>query len=424
MKISGTTALVTGATGGIGQAIARDLAARGATVVVTGRRADVLEPLAADLGAKAIVADLSDREAAAGLLDEAGQVDILVANAALPASGLITEYELDAIDRALDVNLRVPIVMARLAATEMIERGRGHLVFVSSISGKVASGGASLYNATKFGMRGFTLGLREELRPQGVGVSTIYPGFIREAGMFADAKVDLPRGVGTRSPEDVAHAVARSVERDTAEIDVAPLSIRMSARIAGVSPALVGRMQRMWRRGPDHHGPRRRPAPQALDRVVEPVGVAAVGPDANRPLAGDPGQVAGAGALGDLPGQVGFAGASTREVLEDETALAAVERAFEALDADVRDRARRGRHRDQLGDARAGEAAGEGLGDVDGGQDRALVLVVRCAGVPGVEGERPFGVFAHGRHRGGRTCHLLSGTQNRVSSRSMPRSAS
>ncbi len=243
MKIAGTTALVTGATGGIGQAIARDLTARGATVVLTGRRADVLEPLAAELGGKAIVADLSDREAAARLLDEAGPVDIVVANAALPASGPLTEYDLDGIDRALDVNLRVPIVMARLAAQEMSTRGGGHLVFVSSIAGKVASGGASLYNATKFGMRGFTLALREDLRPLGIGVSTIFPGFIRDAGMFADAKVDLPRGVGTRSPEDVARAVSRAIERDSAEASVAPLSIRMSALLAGVTPNLVIRAQ-------------------------------------------------------------------------------------------------------------------------------------------------------------------------------------
>lgn len=243
MKITGKTALVTGATGGIGQAIARDLTARGASVVLTGRRTDVLDPLAAELGGKAIAADLSDRDAAARLLDEAGPVDILVANAALPGSGPITDYDLDAIDRALDVNLRVPIVMARLAAQEMSTRGGGHLVFVSSIAGKVASGSASLYNATKFGMRGFTLALREDLRPLGVGVSTIYPGFIRDAGMFADAKVDLPRGVGTRTPADVARAVSRSIERGTAEVSVAPMGIRMSAVLAGVAPNLVIRAQ-------------------------------------------------------------------------------------------------------------------------------------------------------------------------------------
>lgn len=245
MKIADTTALVTGATGGIGQAIARELAARGATVVLTGRRADVLEPLAEELGGRALVADLADRDAAVRLMKDAGPVDILVANAALPASGPIGDFASDEVDRALDVNLRVPVTMARLAAEEMVPRRHGHLVFVSSISGKVASGGASIYNATKFGLRGFSLSLREELGPHGVGVSAIYPGFIRDAGMFADANVTLPRGVGTRTPGDVAVAVTRAVERDIAEIDVAPLSVRMGALIGAVSPSLVARIQRM-----------------------------------------------------------------------------------------------------------------------------------------------------------------------------------
>ncbi|MCO6006216.1 SDR family NAD(P)-dependent oxidoreductase [Actinoallomurus purpureus] len=245
MRISGAKALVTGATGGIGQAIARELAARGASVVLTGRRADVLEPLAAELGGRAIVADLSDRDGAERLLDQAGEVDILVANAGLPATGPLTGFSLEDIDRTLDVNLRVPLVMARLAAEQMTARGRGHLVFVSSIGGKTATGGASLYNATKFGLRGLALGLREDLRPHGVGVSAIYPGFIRDAGMFADSGVTLPPGVGTRTPGDVARAVARAIERDAAEVDVAPPAVRLGVRLAALAPGLSARVQRL-----------------------------------------------------------------------------------------------------------------------------------------------------------------------------------
>jgi short-subunit dehydrogenase len=245
MEIARMSVLVTGATGGLGQAIARELAGRGASVILTGRRADVLEPLAVELGGRAIVADLADRAAAAALMEESGPVDILVANAGLPASGSLTDFPLDAVDRTLDVNLRAPIVLARLAAEEMVSRRRGHLVFVSSVSGKVASGGASLYNATKFGLRGFSLALREDLRPHGVGVSTIYPGFIRDAGMFADANVALPRGVGTTTTSDVTSAVSRAIERDLAEVDVAPLSMRVGAKFAAVAPGLAARVQRM-----------------------------------------------------------------------------------------------------------------------------------------------------------------------------------
>lgn len=244
MKIARMTALVTGATGGIGQAIARDLAGHGAFVVLTGRRGDVLGPLADELGGRAIVADLTDRSAAAALMEEAGPVDILVANAGLPATGLLTEYATDAIDRALDINLRAPMLMARLAADEMISRRRGHMVFISSVAGKVAAGRASLYNATKFGLRGFALALREDLRPHDVGVSAIYPGFIRDAGMFADAGVTLPRGIGTNTPADVARAVSRAIERDLAEVDVMPLTLRAIATVAGPAPGLAARIQR------------------------------------------------------------------------------------------------------------------------------------------------------------------------------------
>lgn len=245
MKIGQMTALVTGATGGIGQAIARELAGCRASVVLTGRRAEVLESLAIELGGRAIVADLSNRNAVAALMDECGPVDILVANAALPATGLLAGYPVAALDRALDVNLRVPIVMARLAADEMVSRRRGHMVFLSSIFGKLPSGGASIYNATKFGVRGFALSLREELRPHGVGVSVISPTFIRDAGMFAEAGVALPRGVGTQTPADVARAVRRAIEHDLAEVDVASLTMRVGARIGGMAPRLAARVQRM-----------------------------------------------------------------------------------------------------------------------------------------------------------------------------------
>ena len=161
-------------------AIARTVAARGAVPVVTGRRLDVLEPLAAETGGRAVAADLSSPTDVDRLLAEAGDVDVLVANAALPGSGHITSFSVEDIDRALAVNLRAPMVMARRLAEPMAARGAGHLVFVSSLSGKVASGGGSVYSATKFGLRGFAHGLREDLRGAGVGVSVVLPGFIRD----------------------------------------------------------------------------------------------------------------------------------------------------------------------------------------------------------------------------------------------------
>lgn len=245
MELRDRTALVTGATGGIGHAIARALRARGAHLVLTGRRAEVLEPLAAETGGRAVRCDLADRAALDALLDDLGEdVDVLVANAALPASGALLDHSPEQIDRALDVNLRAAMQMARRLAEPMARRRAGHLLFVSSMSGKAASPGSSVYSATKFGLRGFALALREDLREAGVGVSTVFPGFIRDAGMFADADVRLPRYVGTRTPEEVAAAVVRAIERNRAEVDVAPLGVRLGAGLAGVAPSPAAAVQR------------------------------------------------------------------------------------------------------------------------------------------------------------------------------------
>jgi short-subunit dehydrogenase len=245
MNLSGARVLVTGATGGLGQAIARALAERGAgELILTGRRAEVLEPLATELGARAIATDLADPDAPQRLLAEAGEIDVLVANAALPASGKLESFSFEELDRALTVNLRAPIVLARLLVEPMIERAHGHLVFVSSLSGKAASPGGSVYSATKFGLRGFALGLREDLAPKGVGVSVILPGFIRDAGMFAESGAKLPPFVGTKRPGDVARAVVGAIEHNRAEVDVAPLALRAGAIFAGLAPGPVGALQR------------------------------------------------------------------------------------------------------------------------------------------------------------------------------------
>jgi short-subunit dehydrogenase len=245
MQISGRNVLVTGATGGIGQAIARACAARGASLVLTGRRADVLEPLAAELPrARTLAIDLSGPAEVDRLVQEAGDVDVLVANAALPASGFIDDFTVEQIDRALDVNLRAPIVLARALAPRMAERGGGHIVLMSSLSGKAATAGSALYSATKYGLRGFGLAMREDWRDRGVGVSVVFPGFIRDAGMFAESGAKLPPGVGTRTPDQVARAVVGAIERDRGEVEVAPLSLRAGALLAQVAPGLAAAVSR------------------------------------------------------------------------------------------------------------------------------------------------------------------------------------
>src|SRR6202035_48180 len=192
----------------------------------------------------AIAVDLSEPAEIDRLLSEAGELDILVANAALPGSGTLDSFSLDQIDRALDVNLRAPIAMAHALAPEMVRQGHGHLLFMSSLSGKAATAGSSIYNATKFGLRGFAMAMRAELHDTGVGVSAVFPGFIRGGGMFAEAQVKLPTGVGTRSPEDVAKAVVGAIERNRGEVDVAPVSLRVGSALAGIAPELSAAITR------------------------------------------------------------------------------------------------------------------------------------------------------------------------------------
>jgi short-subunit dehydrogenase len=244
VNLDGRSVLLTGATGGIGQATARALAARGAQLVLTGRRAEVLEPLAAEVGGRAVACDLAQAEEVARLISDVGNADVLVANAALPASGALSTFSVEELDRGLAVNLRAPMVLAQALSAGMAARGHGHLVFVSSMSGKAASAGGSVYSATKFGLRGFALGLREDMRPCGVGVSTVFPGFVSDAGMFHESGARLPAWVATRTPEQVAAAVVRAIERNRSEVDVAPLGIRLGALAAGVLPEVTGRLQR------------------------------------------------------------------------------------------------------------------------------------------------------------------------------------
>jgi short-subunit dehydrogenase len=244
VNLAGRTVLLTGATGGLGHAIARRLHAEGAQLVLTGRRTEVLEPLAAETGARSVAVDLTDTAAVEKLAADHGDVDVLVANAGLPGSGHILSFSVEDIDRALAVNLRAPMILARLIGERMVERGAGHIVLVSSLSGKAATPRTSVYSATKFGLRGFAMALRQDLHRSGVGVSAVFPGFVRDAGMYAESGAKLPPGVGTSAPSEVAEAVVRAVERNRGEVDVAPVPMRLGAMIAGVAPGIAATVTR------------------------------------------------------------------------------------------------------------------------------------------------------------------------------------
>jgi short-subunit dehydrogenase len=258
VNISGSRVLLTGATGGLGRAIAKALDERGAHVLLTGRKQEALDELARELrSAEGLAADLADRDDVAALPGRAGRVDILVHNAGLPGSGRLESYLQDEIDRVLDVNLRAGMMLTRELLPAMTERGEGHLVYVSSMSGKIPTVRASIYAATKYGLRGFAGGLRDDLHGSGIGVSTVFPGPIQGAGMWDDAGIQLPRWVPTKSPEDVGSAVVRAIESNRPEIAVADPGQRAAAVLENMS-ARAG----AWLR-------RRLPVEELADRTAE-----------------------------------------------------------------------------------------------------------------------------------------------------------
>jgi short-subunit dehydrogenase len=247
VQLEGKRLLLSGATGGLGRAIAAALGDRGAALVLSARKRDALESLAAELPGQHDVApsDLAEPGAGERLIAAAGEVDGLIANAALPATGRLESFSPEEVERALRINLEAPIRMTHALLPALTERGEGHLVFVSSLASRAASPRASLYTATKAGLRGFAFSLRADLHSRGIGVSVISPGFIREAGMYADSgATSAPMGLGTKSPQHVARAVVKAIETNRGEISVAPIRQRGLANFSLIAPRLTVRIMR------------------------------------------------------------------------------------------------------------------------------------------------------------------------------------
>ncbi len=217
--LTGRIALVTGASGGIGEAIARTLHAAGATVVLSGTRTEALEALAGSLGARAHVhaADLGDPSAPQGLvgaIDAAhGRLDILVNNAGLTRDGLALRMKDADWDRVLEVDLTAPFRLCRAALAGMVRRRTGRIVNIASISGVLGNAGQANYSAAKAGMIGMTRSLAREVASRGITVNAVAPGFIdtpMTAALNETQRATLTAGIplgrlGTSA--DVAHAV-------------------------------------------------------------------------------------------------------------------------------------------------------------------------------------------------------------------------
>ena len=183
--LSGNNALVTGASGGIGAAIARGLHARGATVVLHGTRSERLAALAAELGDRAhvVTANLSERAEAAGLVDKAaeaagGQISILVNNAGITRDNLAMRMKDEEWDEVLNVNMTAAMMIARASLRGMMKARHGRIISISSIVGVTGNPGQANYAASKAGMIGFSKALAAEVASRGITVNVVAPGFI------------------------------------------------------------------------------------------------------------------------------------------------------------------------------------------------------------------------------------------------------
>ena len=228
---------MTGATSGLGPVLARALHVAGYRLVLSGRRPEALAPLARELvGSEAIVADLGRRSEVERLVRDAGEIDVLVANAGVGSKGSLLEMDVAGIDETVEVNLRAPLVLTRLLVGGMVARRRGQIVLMASMAGQAPGPGQIIYGPTKAALRAFGFALRNELRETGVGVSLVSPYFVGEAGMFARTGARAP---GEVSPSQVSDAVLRAVQRNPAEITVAPAWLRVARRVPGAFPEVM-----------------------------------------------------------------------------------------------------------------------------------------------------------------------------------------
>ncbi|MGM0422647.1 MAG: 3-oxoacyl-[acyl-carrier-protein] reductase [Pseudomonadota bacterium] len=224
--LTGKTALVTGASGGIGGAIAKYLHGQGATVALNGRKAEALETLAAELGDRAhvVVGALDDADATNAVIKEAeekmGQIDILVNNAGLTRDGLVMRMKDEDWQSVLDVNLTSAFRLSRAVMRGMMKRRWGRIINITSIVGVTGNPGQANYCASKAGMIGMSKSMAAEIANRGITVNCVAPGFIKTAmtDELGDDQHDklvanIPAGK-MGSPEDIAAAVTYLASED------------------------------------------------------------------------------------------------------------------------------------------------------------------------------------------------------------------
>jgi len=251
MKIDGRTAIITGASTGIGRETARELARRGASVVLASRSRENLEAVAAGLPARAgrclvVPTDVTDRLAVEGLVrrttEEFGGIDILVNNAGVGLFAPIIGGSLDNMHHLFNVNFWGAVHCIQAAAPYMRSQGRGHIVNVSSIAGRIAPPLMGMYSASKFALIALSDAVRAELSGSGVAVSTIYPGLTEtsfEENMMREAEMPgLPPFLRYATAATVARRIALAIRWRIRDVYIAPEDVA-AVSLNAIAPQLV-----------------------------------------------------------------------------------------------------------------------------------------------------------------------------------------
>lgn len=254
-SFAGKRVLLTGAAGGLGEITARALADAGATLILSSRNEQALNDLAASLpnGPHEVVAADLEVTAPSEVVERAGRVDILIANAGRPGGWALDDTEFDEIEQVISVNFEAPIKMAKAVIPQMKSRGKGQIVLIASLAGKFALPDSTMYSSTKAGLRAFGWALRPELAKDGIAVNVVTPGFISEVGMFAKRKRKAPPLAGTISPKTYTRKLLKGIEKNDGEIVIAPPQLRVLSQLSMTAPSLF---DRAFRRA----APQRKPA--------------------------------------------------------------------------------------------------------------------------------------------------------------------
>ena len=248
MKISGSTILITGASGGIGGAIARQLAQRGASLILVNRDGDKLEAFAAELratGAKItpLVGDLAVPGEPARLIQDAlaqaGPIDILINCAGVQNFGFFAQESAADTATLFNVNTLAPIAMVNAVLPHMLEQGKGQIVNLGSIFGSIGFPCFASYSASKFALRGFSEALRRELAGTGIGVTYVAPRFTKTAfNRSAVTRMADALKMNQDEPDSVAASVIATIERDGRERYLG-WPEKLFVRINSILPRLV-----------------------------------------------------------------------------------------------------------------------------------------------------------------------------------------